>query len=460
MFQKVGCQPTFFLLLFYKIMVSVTNDNLMKRGDRKVKKTLKGLLSFMLVITLIFTMLIPAYAANSNEAEKKAAVLKQLGLFKGVSDTDFALDRAPTRVEALVMLIRALGKETEALGGSWSHPFTDVDPWADKYIGYGYEKGLTKGTTATQFGTGNAGSDMYLTFMLRALGYSDTEGDFVWDAPDVLAKAVGILPAGVNKSNFLRADAAIVSWAALEADLKSGMRQLAKKLIEEKVFTEDAYEQAITQIGDMKLTTVSVSSFEALKSALTDSSVKAITIDSAGTPVVVKGGLTIPEGVTLTVNRGNDFLIEGTLTNYGTINVMGADAISTEFINYSVLSIQSGGTLQNNGAINLEASIVKDTDDYGPIGGQLRVNGGTVNNTGSVFLKYGLVNTHGGMAVVIDGVFNNTGLVVVDGFFLRVDNGSFTNNAGAVVINNTNIFAEGKGSFTNTGTLSGAAVQK
>ena len=91
-----------------------------------MKKTAKGILSLLLVLTLIFAMYIPAYAANPDEANGKAAALKQLGLFKGVSDTDFALDRAPTRTEALIMLIRAMGKESEALGGSWSHPFTDV----------------------------------------------------------------------------------------------------------------------------------------------------------------------------------------------------------------------------------------------------------------------------------------------------------------------------------------------
>jgi hypothetical protein len=414
----------------------------------------------MLAFTLVFAMLIPAYAASSSEAETKATALKQLGLFKGVSDTDFALDRAPTRTEALIMLIRAMGKESEALSGTWSHPFTDVDSWADKYVGYGYEKGLTKGVSATEFGTGNAGSDMYLTFMLRALGYDDSKGDFTWDAPDTLAKAVGILPDSVDTSNFLRADVAVVSWAALEADLKTGMQRLAKKLIAENVFTSDAYAQAIALVGEEGQTAVSVSSFEALKSALSDSSVKAITIDSIGTPVVITGEVTIPAGVTVTVSRGNDFYIEGKLTNNGTINVMGADAIKTDFINYSVLSVQTGGTLNNNGAINLEASSLEDTSDNGPIGGQLRVNGGTLYNTGSVFLKYGLVNTHGGMAVVIDGAWSNSGFVIVDGFFLRVDKGSFTNNAGAVVINNSHIFTGDEGTFTNNGTLSGAAVSK
>ncbi|MPM14812.1 hypothetical protein SDC9_61176 [bioreactor metagenome] len=425
-----------------------------------MKKTVKGILPLILALTLSLTMLLPAYAADSGEAATKAAALKQLGLFQGVSDTDFALDRAPTRTEALVMLIRAMGKESEALGGSWSHPFTDVPSWADKYVGYGYEKGLTKGVSAAEFGTGNADSDMYLTFMLRALGYDDSKGDFKWDAPDTLAKAVGILPDSVDTSNFLRADVAIVSWAALEADLKTGMQRLAKKLIAENVFTGDTYTQAIAQVGETNPTAVSVSSFEALKSALSDSSVKAITIDSVGTPVAITGEVTIPAGVTVTVSRGNDFYIEGKLTNNGTINVMGADAIKTDFINYSVLSVQTGGTLLNNGAINLEASPLEETSDNGPIGGQLRVNGGTLNNKGSVFLKYGLVNTHGGMAVVIDGTFNNNGLVIVDGFFLRVDNGSFVNNASAVVINNSHIFTGDEGTFTNNGTLSGAAVSK
>lgn len=423
-------------------------------------RILRGIFSLMLAFTLVFAMLVPAYATSPNEAETKATALKQLGLFKGVSDTDFALNRAPTRTEALVMLIRALGKESEALGGTWSHPFTDIDSWADKYVGYGYEKGLTKGVSATEFGTGNAGSDMYLTFMLRALGYDDSKGDFTWDAPDTLAKAVGILPDSVDTSNFLRAEVAVVSWAALEADLKTGMQRLAKNLIVEKVFTSDAYTQAIALVGEEKQKAVSVSSFEALNSALSDSSVKAINIDSIGTPVVITGEVTIPVGVSVTVSRGNDFYIEGKLTNNGTINVMGADAIKTDFINYSVLSVQKGGTLNNNGAINLDASSLEDTSDNGPIGGQLRVNGGTFYNTGSVFLKYGLVNTHGGMAVVIDGAWSNSGLIIVDGFFLRVDKGSFTNNSGAVVINNSHIFIQDEGKFTNNGTLSGAAASK
>jgi hypothetical protein len=358
----------------------------------------------------------------------------------------------------MVMLIRILGKESEALNGSWSHPFTDVASWADKYIGYAYEKGLTKGVSATEYGTGNASSDMYLTFMLRALNYNDSTGDFTWDAPDVLAKAVGILPDGVNTESFLRSDVVLVSWAALEADLKGGSQRLANKLIAESIFTGDDYTHAIELVNEKKPKPVSVSTSEALKEAFADKTVKAISIDSLGTPVVITDELTIPVGVTLTVNCGSDFHIEGTLTNNGTINVMGADSISDDFINYSVMSVQNGGLLINNGAVNLFASLLEDTDDHGPIGGQLRLIGGTFTNKGSVFLKAGLVNTHGGVAGVIDGTFTNDSVVIVDGFFLRIENGEFVNNAGAVVINNSHIFTEETGTFTNNGTLSGTEI--
>lgn len=424
-----------------------------------MKRPAISIFSFMLAFTLIIATCIPAFAADTNAAETKATALRKLGLFKGVSETEFDLDRAPTRVEAMVMMIRTLGKETEALKNGGTHPFTDVPAWADKYIGYAYEKGLTKGVSATSFGTGNAGSDMYLTFMLRALGYNDTAGEFSWDAPDMLAKAVGILPNDVDTVNFLRSDVALVSWASLEASLKGGGQKLSSKLMEEGVFKKEDYGKAIDFVNEPKPELFTAHNFDALKFALSDSSIKAISVDP-GDPMVVTGELTIPAGVTVAVNRGNDFYIEGTLINNGTIHVMGADSFTDDFINYAVMAVQKGGKVVNNGNVKLCASSIRDNVDRGPVGGQLRIFDGTFENKGSVFLEKGMVNTHGGMAVIIGGTFANDALAVLDGFFLRVDEGSFTNNKGAVVINNTHIFAEGKGTFTNNGTLSGPGVNE
>ncbi len=208
---------------------------------------MKRFSAFLLVIVLCFTIISPSALAatsvrNTTSEEKLATDLKSLGLFKGVSDTDFALDRAPTRTEALIMLIRVLGKENEALNGTWSDPFTDVPSWADKYIGYAYQKGLTNGITETQFGTGSASSNMYLTFVLRSLGYVDNTGiDFYWDQPYALARSLNILPDNVSLTNFMRADVVTISYAALSAKMKNSTKTLSEKLIDVGVFTAEAF---------------------------------------------------------------------------------------------------------------------------------------------------------------------------------------------------------------------------
>ena len=178
---------------------------------------------------------------------KQASALKSLGLFKGVTDTEFDLGRSPTRAEALVMLIRLLGKEDEALSGEWKHPFTDAG-WADKYIGYAYENGLTNGVSDTLFGSGNsANANMYLTFVLRSLGYSDKNGDFSWDSPFDLAGSVNITTDNLALDNFLRGDVVLISVNALEAKMKGSDQTLASRLIKAGVFTSTQYQAAFSK---------------------------------------------------------------------------------------------------------------------------------------------------------------------------------------------------------------------
>jgi hypothetical protein len=193
---------------------------------------MRTIFAILLVTVLVLSLSTVALAANpSATAEQMAAELKAWGLFKGVSETDFDLYRAPTRAEALVMLIRSEGKESEALAGGCEHPFTDVPAWADSYVGYAYVNGLTNGISATLFGASNAaGANVYLTFMLRALGYDDTQGDFTWEAPFALAEAAGILPSSVDLENFWRRDAVVVSYAALHSTMKDGSGTLGESL--------------------------------------------------------------------------------------------------------------------------------------------------------------------------------------------------------------------------------------
>lgn len=207
---------------------------------------MKKIIALVLCIAMCASLVcIPVSAASGTleREEKLAEDLKALGLFKGVSETDFALGRAPTRVEALVMLVRVLGKESEALSKGGRHPFLDVPEWADKYVGYAYENNLTNGVSATKFGASSeASASMYITFVLRALGYSDKNGDFTWDNPFALAREKGILKGNPNVLSFRRADVVLVSYAALEAEVKGTGKTLADKLIEAKVFTAAQYD--------------------------------------------------------------------------------------------------------------------------------------------------------------------------------------------------------------------------
>ena len=206
----------------------------------------KGLLALLLVVAITFGFMpIKAFAAeerNTSYEETLAYNLKQLGLFKGVSETEFDLRREPQRDEALVMLIRLLGKESEAISGTWRHPFTDVAPWADKYVGYAYQTGLTNGISATEFGVGKADACQYLTFVLRSLGYSDTNGaDFTWNNPFDLASSIGLIQEGTDLNTFWRADVVRISYVALPVKLKDSEKSLSEKLIENGVFTQSQY---------------------------------------------------------------------------------------------------------------------------------------------------------------------------------------------------------------------------
>ena len=178
--------------------------------------------------------------------EQLAETLKTLGLFVG-SDRGFELDRAPTRVEEVVMLIRLLGKEQEALGGSWTHPFTDVPAWADKYIGYAYENSLAGGIGGGKFGTDTpATAQMFATFVLRAMGYTDdTRGgtDFTYAKATDFAMERGLIAGQGDIDGFDRGACVRIMEAALRQK-KNGGDLLWRELASEGVFTEDAYKTA------------------------------------------------------------------------------------------------------------------------------------------------------------------------------------------------------------------------
>ena len=210
---------------------------------------MKKLIPILLAVILI---LAHAPSAAAVEAEETAAAdrLYALGLFRGV-DTNadgspvYELDRAPNRMEAVTMLIRLLGKETEANAGTWDTPFDDVDDWAVPYVGCAYAYGLTRGTDLGFEGRSPVTAAQYLTFILRALGYS-SDSDFRWDAAWELTDALGVTSGEYDAASaFDRGDVAKISLAALGARMKGASFTLGEKLLDEGAFTAEQYAAAM-----------------------------------------------------------------------------------------------------------------------------------------------------------------------------------------------------------------------
>lgn len=191
-----------------------------------------------------------------------AAALKELNLFKGSFTgygEGFDLELVPTRLQALIMFIRVLGEEEEALAWTGTTPFTDLSKGsqAEKYVGYAYEKGYTNGYNATQFKPGNAvNAYQYTEFVLRAMGYSSAANTNLADTLDRAVRA-GVLTSGeaavLQINRFLRADLVYISYYALDAELPDGERTLAEMLMEKDVFTNRAWRNAKEQVESNRM---------------------------------------------------------------------------------------------------------------------------------------------------------------------------------------------------------------
>jgi len=184
--------------------------------------------------------------SDQTDYNAMASALKTLHLFKGSFTgygQGFDLEVAPTRLQALIMFIRVLGEEEEALAWTGKVPFHDIEKGsqAEKYVGYAYSKGYTNGYTRTEFRPSAAvNAYQYTEFVLRAMGYSSAANTSLSDTLE-RAQIAGLLTenevARLQIEKFLRADLVYVSYYALETYLPDGERTLGDMLQDEGVFT-------------------------------------------------------------------------------------------------------------------------------------------------------------------------------------------------------------------------------
>lgn len=203
-------------------------------------------------VTVLATVVL-ATSAFASKYDSSAQALKDIGLFNG-SDSGFDLDRAPTRTEAAVMLVRLLEAEnvakTQYASGKITNPFTDVDDWAAPYVAWLYKYGLAKGVSDTAFGaTGQCTAKMYCTFVLRSLGYSDAEGgDFTFDEAEYAAVYLGLYDSDDVGDTFLRDDVVAISYRALAANLNNSSTCLLEKLISDGAISETSAATLLSKV--------------------------------------------------------------------------------------------------------------------------------------------------------------------------------------------------------------------
>ncbi len=181
------------------------------------KKKISAALTTVLLSTALLT---PSFSATDiNYAES----LKTLGLLKG-SDKGFELERTPNRAEISAMLINLAGATEELPKENYLHPFNDVPKWADAIVGYMYEKGITSGISADTFGANQPATALdYMTFVLKALGYDNS--DFDYRASVDFATEIGLVDeataTALKTNTFQRKDMILISSMALEPPLKN-----------------------------------------------------------------------------------------------------------------------------------------------------------------------------------------------------------------------------------------------
>ena len=204
---------------------------------------MKRFITLILLILLLAALPLPAGAALVSPYDA-AETLSALGLLHG-TEKGMELDREVTRAEAAVMVLRLLGLESEARKETAACPFTDGG-WAAPQLAFAWNRGLVRGRSSTYFGSAEK-ADLrdFVTLLLRALGYSETQGDFTWSECLAFADSIDLCRGEYTAdSAFLRGDMAQLSYTALTLPVKGSEQTLSELLYREGVLSGAALRTA------------------------------------------------------------------------------------------------------------------------------------------------------------------------------------------------------------------------
>jgi len=146
-------------------------------GKKKLTTYLNHLILFIFLFNCtLFVFVADAAVSSDGLYLYEASQLKDAGIIMG-SNQGFELNRVPTRLEGLVVMIRLLGLEDEALKQEGeTSVFSDVPDWGIAYVNYGFDMGFVKGINTTEFGSYDSlTANQFIAFFLRKLGYIQSD---------------------------------------------------------------------------------------------------------------------------------------------------------------------------------------------------------------------------------------------------------------------------------------------
>ena len=287
-------------------------------------RNLKKLFAVLLTVAMIASMMVPALAGSY---EGEGTKLQQIGLVAGDTPEQLDLDREMKRIEAVAFVIRAAGKEKEALSMTDEEVAEILAGWKDanefpnwpndnarKYGAYAIKAGIVVGMSSTEkiFAPNSLvkGIDFLVLLLKSALGYSkvnvnpDSENYVV-----EVAIVSGILQAGqvvtyASKTALIRDDAIHILYSAVMGGVNADGVKLIDALIEagavdlddaiDAGFVEGLAGVTLTAVGARKLKVsfnVAVDTTKAtieIKRGTVKPSVKSITWDKDNKSAVVE----------------------------------------------------------------------------------------------------------------------------------------------------------------------------
>lgn len=287
-------------------------------------KNLKKLLAVLVVIAMVSTFLVPAFA-DSFSYENEANDMYELGLYKGTSTTEKVLNLGGKldRQTGVVMILRLFGQEEEALKmvaedatAKLEAKFSDaadIADWAKKQVAYAVENGFVKGLPDGTFAPkADLNGKAYCTLILQQLGY---DGDFTYDTAAFDLKEKGGLSeaeakifnsnAGINRDSMVG-----ISYAALQAVYKEG----GKTVVEALVDNGNVDETLAKTVGVLKQAIKSVKALDDVKVQIGGTAVLPTEVEvTYADDTTAKLAVTWP---TVDTSAVGEQTIEGTIEGY------------------------------------------------------------------------------------------------------------------------------------------------